>query len=157
MEAYGVPADDPDGLLPWSWAQERLVAARNYWLTTVDPGGRPHSMPVWGIWDADSERFWFSCDPGSFKARNLADNPWVVVAPEDTVDVVSLEGTASLYGPNEAIAVQVGTKYESDPDKQAELTGFFTETPMYEVVPVKAFGVIERPDDFGRRATRWMW
>lgn len=157
MAAYGVPVDDDDGLLPWSWAEERLVPARNYWLTTVDPNGRPHSMPVWGIWSPAAERFWFSCDESAFKARNIAANPWVVVAPENTVEVVSIEGTATPKPPNQAFAAAVGAKYEDDPVKQAELTGFFMDTPMYEVVPVRAFGMIETPEDFGPRATRWTW
>jgi hypothetical protein len=51
MPGYGVlPADQGSGLLPWSWALERLRNARNYWLTTVWPDGRPHVMPVWAVW-----------------------------------------------------------------------------------------------------------
>jgi hypothetical protein len=34
------------GLLPWSWAEERLIASHNYWVATVWPDGRPHVMPV---------------------------------------------------------------------------------------------------------------
>lgn len=37
-------------LLPWSWATERLVAARNYWIATTRANGRPHCRPVWGVW-----------------------------------------------------------------------------------------------------------
>jgi hypothetical protein len=38
------------GLLPWSWAEQRLLASRNYWVATSWPDGRPHVMPVWGVW-----------------------------------------------------------------------------------------------------------
>lgn len=92
MESYGVPGD-LEGALDWSWAEERLHASRNFWLVTVDPKGRPHSMPVWGVWFED--RFWFSAAPDAFKVRNIAANPHVVVTGEDTVDVVSIEGTAA--------------------------------------------------------------
>ena len=34
-------------LLPWSWAAERLTGARNYWVATVRPDGRPHCRPLW--------------------------------------------------------------------------------------------------------------
>jgi hypothetical protein len=36
MPGYGVlVAAEGTGLLPWSWAQDRLARARNYWLATV--------------------------------------------------------------------------------------------------------------------------
>ena len=46
---YGVPESD-EGLLPWSWAVERLESARNYWFGTTRPDGRPHAMPAWAVW-----------------------------------------------------------------------------------------------------------
>ena len=33
---YGAPAP-PGELLPWSWAEQRLVAARTYWIATTRP------------------------------------------------------------------------------------------------------------------------
>src|SRR5262245_3896748 len=49
MEGYGVPEHE-EGLLPWSRAEEKLAAAKNYWVSTVSDGGQPHAMPVWGAW-----------------------------------------------------------------------------------------------------------
>lgn len=155
MASYGVPVDDPNGLLSWQWAEQRLVPNRNYWVVTVDPAGRPHSMPVWGVWLTDTERFWFSCAPDSLKARNLAKNPNVVVTIEDTVEVVSIEGTAATHAPDPGVAAAIGEKYGSaDIDAEA-LAGFMMEQGMYEVTPTKAFGLIERPEEFGPCATRW--
>jgi hypothetical protein len=37
--------------LPWTWAVERLLANRNFWVVTVSAEGRPHALPVWGVWD----------------------------------------------------------------------------------------------------------
>ena len=52
MPGYGILGPDGGtGLLPWSWAEERLRDSRNYWLATVRPDGRPHVMPVWAVWD----------------------------------------------------------------------------------------------------------
>ena len=45
--AYGFPTSDAQ-LLPWAYAEQRLVAARNYWLATTRPDGRPHVSPAWG-------------------------------------------------------------------------------------------------------------
>ena len=44
-EGYGVPETD-EGLLEWSWAVERLEAAKNYWFSTTRPDGRPHVAGV---------------------------------------------------------------------------------------------------------------
>ncbi len=159
MADYGVP-DDEDRLLPWSWAEERLVGSRNYWVTTVSGSGRPHSMPVWGVWLTGPERFWFSCAPSARKVRNLAANPQVVVAPTDTVEVVSLEGRAAPASPEE-VAAGVAAYW----DKYGEEMGmerpavddFLTTNASFTVVPDRAFGIIERPDEFGPCATRWRW
>ena len=51
MPGYGVlPADQGSGLLPWAEAERRLTASHDFWCATVRPDGRPHVMPVWGVW-----------------------------------------------------------------------------------------------------------
>ena len=157
MEAYGVPKDDPVGLLPWAWAEERLLANRNYWVATVDPQQRPHVMPVWGVWQVESESFWFGCSPESLRVRNMVTNPHVVVTTDDTVEVVSIEGTATKHEPRPSIAEAFGVKYDDENTSAEDLTGFLMQQAMYEITPVKAFGLIETPEDFGPRATRWVW
>lgn len=156
MSAYGVP-EELDGALAWDWAEERLVPNLNYWLVTVDPAGRPHAMPVWGLWHRATERFWFSCDAGSRKARNLTSNPHVVVTTDDTVEVVSVEGIASAAAADLTIAGAYAEKYETDPVARDELATFVASGSMFVVEPLKAFGIIERPEEFGTRATRWAW
>ena len=37
------------GMLPWSWAEERLTRSHDYWCATTWPDGRPHVMPVWAV------------------------------------------------------------------------------------------------------------
>jgi PPOX class probable F420-dependent enzyme len=95
MPGYGtVGPDEGSGLLPWSWALERLVSSKSYWLATVWPDGRPHAMPVWAVWDAD--HLWFSSSLGSRKIRNLRANPRCVVTTENPAEPVVLEGTAEF-------------------------------------------------------------
>ena len=154
MESYGVP-EDLDGALDWSWAEERLEASRNFWLVTVDSEGRPHSMPVWGVWFED--RFWFSAAPEAFKVRNIASNPHVVVTGEDTVNVVSIEGTAARVEGRRDVAERWAARYEPDPQKQAELAEFMAGGAVFEVTPHRAFGLIESPELFSSSATRWVW
>jgi len=52
--------------LPWSWAEHRLTTARNYWIATTRPNGRPHSRPVWGVYLDGSFHF----NTGSVAAGN---------------------------------------------------------------------------------------
>jgi hypothetical protein len=91
FKGYGVPESE-DGMLPWSWATERLEQARNYWVSTTRPDGRPHSMPVWGIWLDGA--FYFGSGRNSAKSRNLAANPAIVVHLESGDETVILEGRA---------------------------------------------------------------
>ena len=64
MPGYGMPKGTK-GLLTWAWAEERLLASHNYYLTTVRPDGTPHVMPLWGIWV--DERLYFSTGAKSVK------------------------------------------------------------------------------------------
>lgn len=159
MRDYGVPTE-PEGLLPWSWARDRLVTSRNYWVITADPDARPHAMPVWGVW-LDTGPFVFSCSPNSRKARNLAANPQMVAAVDSTVEVVSVEGIAHpVSGPaaEPAIGAYV-LKYgvEVEESLRAGLTDFLRRHAIFAMRPLRAFAVIERPDEFATRATRWRW
>jgi hypothetical protein len=87
--SYRFPTD-PQRLLPWSHAVERLERARNYWLATTRPDGRPHVTPVWGVW-VDGVLY-FDGLPSTRWARNLAANPSAAVHLESGDDVVILEG-----------------------------------------------------------------
>ncbi len=84
---YGAPAPEGD-LLPWTWAEERLRSARNYWVATVRPSGRPHSRPVWGVWLDDG--FWFVT--ASLAQANITTNPATTMHLEDGTSSVIVEG-----------------------------------------------------------------
>jgi hypothetical protein len=152
MPGYGLrPAREGTGLLPWSWAHERLESSRNYWLTSTWPNGRPHAMPVWGMWH--QEEFWFSSSKGSRKAKNLLDNPRCVVATEDASNPVVVEGTARLITSLEELELMLtleNTKYSTtygiemfDPALNAS----------FRVRPAWAFGL--QAADFTGSPTRW--
>ena len=101
---YGIRRE-AEGLLPWSFVEERMAAAREYWVATVDPDGRPHLTPVWGLW-VDGV-FYFGSGPRTRKARNLAENLNVAVHPEGD-DVVILEGVAEVVtDPDPALSERV--------------------------------------------------
>jgi nitroimidazol reductase NimA-like FMN-containing flavoprotein (pyridoxamine 5'-phosphate oxidase superfamily) len=164
MSDYGVPSD-PDGALPWPWAEQRLVANRNYWVVTASSGGRPHAMPVWGVWLADAERFWFSCSPNARKLRNIRANPQTTVAVDDTVECVSVEGRSRVADPADsddthridAMVAAYLAKYWEDPGMHEQMGVFLRSHAIVEFTPERAFGIIEREDEFSQRATRWRW
>jgi Pyridoxamine 5'-phosphate oxidase len=150
MPGYGLPpGDNTAGLLPWSWAQEHLEASHIYWLATTRPDGRPHVMPVWGIWADQS--FAFSTGSRSLKARNLAASPWCVVTSEDTAEAVIVEGATTMVDNPLAIArlsEVYAAKYGAAPPDPAE-------GPIFVLIPAVAFGFVERAEDFIKTATRW--
>ena len=157
MPDYGVSSSSWDPL-PWSWAAARLVANRNFWVVTVSAGGRPHALPVWGVWDETEDRFAFSCSPRARKARNLADNPQAVIMTDDTVECLSVEGQARPVE-NDGRQAQWIERYLDkyrpiQPDISAD---FLRQHLMLEFVPERAFAVIEREEEFSTRATRWVF
>ena len=157
MPDYGV--DTPEwSPLPWSWATERLVANRNFWVVTVSPAGRPHALPVWGVWDPDQPRFAFSCSPRSRKARNLAANPQVVLMTESTVECLSVEGRARTVDEGDRQERWIARYLDKYRPLAAELSADFIRAHlMVEVEPERAFAIIEREEEFATRATRWVW
>lgn len=130
----------PKTRLRWDAVVDRLVAARNYWLCTVRPDGRPHAVPVWGVWmeaAPDGPAFYFDGSPQTRHARNLAHNPHVAVHLESGDQVVIVEGVArAMAKPASALAAaparDYGRKYESyipSPD-QWDAGGLYRVTPL---------------------------
>ena len=157
MPDYGVdtPAWAP---LPWSWAAERLEGNRSYWVVTVSGEGRPHALPVWGVWDDGEARFAFSCGPRARKARNLAANPRAVVTTDDTVECLSVEGRAAPVRDadrqDQWIERYLAKYRPVSPGLDAE---FLRANLVVEFEPERAFAVIEHEDEFSTRATRWVF
>lgn len=152
MREYGVGGDDWKPL-PWSWAAERLDRNRNFWVVTASRSGRPHAMPVWGVWDNDQKAFAFSCAPGSRKAANLRANPQVTVTGDSTVEAISIEGTATELSGTERAEPWINAyvaKY--GPPTSPE---FIRQHAMFLVTPERAFAIIETEEEFSTRATRW--
>lgn len=116
MPGYGtLPADKGTGLLPWSWAEERLVRSHDYWLATVMPSGAPHLMPVWAVWHED--RLWFSSANGSRKARNLANEPRCTLSTDDPLEPVVVQGRAQRVTDQAELGCMLAVenaKYETD-------------------------------------------
>ena len=93
---YGDPAATAP---PWEDIERLLADAQLYWIITVRADGRPHAVPLVGVWHEGA--FCFCTGPEEQKQRNLDTNPQVAVTTGSTgthgwdsgKDVV-LEGTA---------------------------------------------------------------
>jgi hypothetical protein len=152
MPGYGVAAaDEGSGLLSWTEAERRLTVAHDYWCATVCPDGRPHVMPVWGVW-LDG-RLWFSSGLRSRKARNIAADARCTVTTDDARDPLVVEGRAERRADAtaiEAFVAAMNAKYG------AGMTTEFQDPAVngtFAVRPVRAFGL--SGDDFVGSPTRW--
>ena len=149
MPGYGIlDAASGLGLLPWSWAAERLSAARTYWLSTTRPDHRPHAMPLWGVWM--DRVFCFSTGEHSRKARNLAGTPYCVVSVTVGEESIALEGvvrTEAGADLRRAFAATYSEKYSWPMENITD--------PIYVVSPVAAYGFSAAGDEFTGSATRW--
>lgn len=152
MPGYGIlPADEGSGLIPWAEVERRLADAHDYWLATVALDGRPHVMPLWGIWLGG--RLWFSTGRRSRKARNLAADPRCTLTTDDARDPVVVEGTAERLSDGasiDAFLAAMNAKY------RATMTAEFQDPEVngtYAVAPERVFAL--SGDDFVGSPTRW--
>jgi pyridoxine/pyridoxamine 5'-phosphate oxidase len=125
-------------MLPWSWADDRLRNAHNYWIATAGP----HASPIWALWQEGA--FVFTCGRTSRKARELARNPRLAVHLERGAEVVIVEGEAEQIAPSPEILAEYAVKYGP---VEAEIGNWYR---------VRSRRVLAwREDDYPRSATRF--
>jgi hypothetical protein len=163
MLGYGLPEGNK-GLLPWSWAEQRLKKSHNYWITTVklnrashetphaSSHASPHTMVVWGLWQGGC--FLFSTGSKSRKARNLAENPDCVVCTENAAEAVIVEGVAEIadMAARRRMLPVYERKYKFDMGAMKKDILSMKE-PVFAVRPRVAFGLWEK--HFVSKSTRW--
>ncbi|GAA3866150.1 pyridoxamine 5'-phosphate oxidase family protein [Streptomyces sedi] len=142
---YSQPGARPT---PWGTVVELLRTAETYWLSTVRPDGRPHVTPLLAIWR--DGRAYLATGAEERKARNLADNPAVVLTTgrnslSEGVDVVVEGGAARVVEPAvlRAVADAYAEKYGSDwafGVGEGVLTQEAGEALLFEIVPSRVFG-----------------
>ncbi len=133
MPGYGLlDAAQGAGLLPWRWAVARLERSHDYWVATVRPDGRPHVMPVWGVWMDDAH------------CAITTDNAYEPVVIEG--EAASIDGPAAIG----TFVAEINRKYETDYS-----IDFFnpTDNACFRARPTWAFGLTEA--DFTGTPTRW--
>jgi hypothetical protein len=152
MPDYGIKGPtEGTGLLPWSWAVERLTASHDYWVATTWPDGRPQVTPVWGAWVDDA--VWFSCGPNSAKARNLARDSRCSIATDKPQEPIVLDAIAVPRTSRDDAArfseISIA-KYEVEYS-----VDFFASNALFAAAPRSAFGLDEA--DFTGSPTKWQF
>jgi nitroimidazol reductase NimA-like FMN-containing flavoprotein (pyridoxamine 5'-phosphate oxidase superfamily) len=145
--------EEPDGLMPWSWAQQRLEGSHNYWLATARQDGRPHLMVIWGLWHRGV--FYFITGSRSRKTRNLESNAHCVIGTEQAHEAVVVEGIAEKLRDVEQLK-ELLSLYERKYD--GGLSGMREDLlalrePVFALRPSVAFGLEEKT--IFQNATRW--
>jgi len=141
---YFLPGSKPK-FVPWSFAEERLMTSHNYWICSTRPDGRPHSIPVWGVWLEGA--FYFSTDPVSRKAQNLKSNPAVSVHVDSGDEPVILEGRVEIVDLDKTIDAAYHKKYK------IHLLEFPEPVFLFRLRPKIVLAWREK--DFGTSATKW--
>lgn len=146
---YGFTPNTPHSPPAWDWVVSRIAGSRNYWICTASRQAKPHAMPVWGIWGDDT--LYFVTKRASKKARNLFENPQVVVHLESGDDVIVLEGMAlELKSP--AKMAEIGKLYS---EKYGGDQIYPDIESVFELQADTVFSWLER--DFHQTATRWTY
>jgi len=148
--AYGAPGG-PESLLPWSYVEERLRVASNYWITTVGPNARPHARPVDGVWVDGA--LCFGGSPETRWVRNLMINPSISAHLSSEAEAIILEGTAEyVTEPSHSLAApSAAASKEKYPQYFSGNAAPFR--PFWALRPTTAFAWTL--EGFPRCATRW--
>ncbi len=104
--------DNPTSEVPWDYVAQQLTEAKNYWLCSVYPDGRPHVIPRWAVY-VDGKVYY----DGSSKtrhARNILENPYISLHLESGDQVVILEGTSQqAERPSPELAQKLAQAYKT--------------------------------------------
>ncbi len=153
MPDYGITSEEQEGMLTWDWVDEKMGKSRNYWVCTTRPDGRPHAVPVWGVWLDNT--LYFSSGTTSVKAKNLAQNPNVVVHLESGDETLIIEGTIAVLDYTDArkpaIFKDYAEKYTFNPAENDDAE----KGIWYQLVPTKIMTWLE--SDFLDSVAYWVF
>jgi len=140
---YGIPKS-LKGTLSWDYVAEQMEKSLNYWIVTVRPDDRPHSVPVWGVWVEG--KLYFSGGLFTQWARNLSANPNIAVHLESAERVVILEGEVKqIDDPAHPLVGRINDAYQTKYRMPHQ-------PPFWELHPRVVLGWTAFPRD----ATRWV-
>jgi Pyridoxamine 5'-phosphate oxidase len=108
-ELLALPAvyGKPKRITDWGAVYQRLETSERYWLATTRPDGRPHVVPVDGVW---VDGLWyFGGHKDTVHQRNLRTNTKIALHLEDAMSVVIVEGDAEWIKPSTGDAKRIAT------------------------------------------------
>ena len=109
--------DHPKSEVPWEYVAGQLRDARNYWLCSVRPDGRPHCVPRWAV--CMDGLVYYDGSPETRHARNIMQNPHVSLHLENGSQAIILEGSSAPAGvPSAELAGRLVQAYRA---KYAEM------------------------------------
>ncbi|HET6770719.1 MAG TPA: pyridoxamine 5'-phosphate oxidase family protein [Actinomycetota bacterium] len=97
-EEYGKAATKLD----WAAVRAELERAERYWIATTREDGRPHVVPVDGIWVDDL--WYYGGSEEAVHHRMVTANPQVVMHLEDAMKAVIVEGEVRSTNPSKLVA-----------------------------------------------------
>ena len=117
---YGTPRITLD----WGTVRSRLVSARQYWVVTCRADGRPHVVPVDGLWLDDA--WYYGGGEDAVHVRTARGHPQVAMHLPDPQRCVIVEGRVRPALPDPVLARRLAQQsrakypeYGSDADVTA--------------------------------------
>ena len=95
---YGTPSTTLD----WAAIRSRLASAEQYWVVTCRADGRPHVVPVDGLWLDDV--WYYGGGDDAVHVRTARDHPQVAMHLPDPQRCVVVEGRVRPARPDPALA-----------------------------------------------------
>lgn len=151
MPNYGVMPDEVDNMLTWDWVGRQMHEARNYWVCSVRDDGRPHSVPVWGVWI--DGRLFFGTDRHSVKARNITRDNRVVAHLDSGDETLIFEGRLVEAPVSAAQLTAISDRYVEKYGLDPELAD--SDNLFLRLIPEKVMAWLER--DYPATATCWLF
>ena len=142
---YGVPRRK----LRWPDVAARLTEAEHYWLASTRPDGRPHTIPIDGLWHED--RMWFGGSAASIHHENLSASGAAILHVEDAMSPIIVEGTAELLPPTREQATSLAGLSAQKYGYGAPVEAFLV--PMWRLRPERVLAWTSFPAD----ATRFVF
>jgi hypothetical protein len=102
---YGKPAE----LLDWADVDRQLREATAYWVASVRPDGRPHTVPRDGLLIDDT--WYYGGSDATVHNRNLVTNPALSMHIGDGITAIIVEGVAKRETPGEDVAEKMAGEH----------------------------------------------
>lgn len=163
ISAQSVATNDEKTVAEWSDAKAQFDKSDKYWLTTINPKGKPHVRPIFCVWLEDS--IYFTSSPDAQKGKNIEVNSHCsICAAGKTLDVI-IEGEVQRVT-DQAALEKVRQLYKDKYDWPITVEGDAYTAPyaapsagkppyaLYQITLTKAFG-FGNDEIYG--ATRWQF